>query len=141
MLSNSTCSGLCISTVSGDDAKFINERIREAYTMNWFVDGLPAAQIAIDPKTDRQYFKIGFQLGSTDTQNTPFLNNHFDIQIMYHAESETRHRVVGVVVWPYSTKNAKASGCDPNVMQDGEGLVLDEAKDTAVEYTYNVVWT
>lgn len=59
---------------------------------------------------------------------------------MYHAETATRHRVVGVIVWPYSTMNAKEKGCDVNMMREGEVLRLKEDAETKVEYTYNVAW-
>jgi transmembrane 9 superfamily protein 2/4 len=45
-LVNTTCMSLCSPrTVPPLDAVFINERIKEDYTLNWLVDGLPAAQV------------------------------------------------------------------------------------------------
>ena len=46
MKQNVTCSKLCTTTMSGDAASFIDERIRESYSINWLVDGLPAADAA-----------------------------------------------------------------------------------------------
>ena len=60
MVKNKTCQILCSSDVPGNDAAFINERIREKYLFNWMVDGLPAAQ-----KTDTGMESSipGFHLG------------------------------------------------------------------------------
>jgi transmembrane 9 superfamily protein 2/4 len=43
---NGTCKTLCDPvTIPAEDAKFINERIKEDYALNWLVDGLPAAEM------------------------------------------------------------------------------------------------
>ncbi|RKO90401.1 hypothetical protein BDK51DRAFT_3425, partial [Blyttiomyces helicus] len=95
---NSTCNVLCKRTVSKYNAKFINKRIKESYTMNWFVDGLPVAQAAIDRKTKQAFFNIGFALGIVENNKPPALHNHYDIQIQYHTNDDVHFRVVGVLV-------------------------------------------
>ena len=40
---NGTCRILCTTNVPPEDAKFINDRIKEDYALNWLIDGLPAA--------------------------------------------------------------------------------------------------
>ncbi|KAG5460313.1 MAG: hypothetical protein BJ554DRAFT_7653, partial [Olpidium bornovanus] len=47
---NEKCGVLCRQTIPKEDAKFINERIRENYAINWLVDGLPAATKKKDHK-------------------------------------------------------------------------------------------
>lgn len=60
---NNTCRTLCtVSDVTGEDARFINDRIREDYALNWLVDGLPAAEMKIDLKTGGIFFDMGFNL-------------------------------------------------------------------------------
>jgi len=78
---NGTCRSLCVSTVPAEDAKFINERIREDYALNWLIDGLPAAEMKIDMKSGDMFFDMGFNLGNDDDVNAerPVLNNHYDI--------------------------------------------------------------
>ncbi len=78
---NATCKSLCTSSVPAEDAKFINDRIREDYALNWLMDGLPAAEMKIDVKSKEMFFDMGFNLGSDDGPNEehPQLNNHYDI--------------------------------------------------------------
>lgn len=83
MLQNSTCRTLCKSTVPPEDAKFINDRIKEDQAINWLVDGLPAAEMKKDEKSDTIFYDIGFNLGNDEGQytDTPALYNHYDVLI------------------------------------------------------------
>lgn len=79
---NGTCQTLCVvSDVPGEDAKFINDRIKEDYALNWLVDGLPAAEMKQDLKTGDIFFDMGFNLGDDDGNfaETPALHNHYEI--------------------------------------------------------------
>ena len=78
---NTTCKLLCRTEVPPEDAKFINERILEDYALNWLVDGLPAAEMKQDSKTQEIFFDMGFNLGNDegDYAEMPALNNHYDI--------------------------------------------------------------
>jgi transmembrane 9 superfamily member 2/4 len=102
---NGTCQLLCRTTVSGEDANFINERIRQDYELNFLVDGLPAAELKIDKRTQEEFFDQGFNLGSIDTRlstsGAPKLHNHYDILFRYHRPTLTTYRIVGVLVWPF----------------------------------------
>jgi transmembrane 9 superfamily member 2/4 len=90
MLENSTCEVLCQTeipapTEEGDgDGVFINELIQEGYSMNWLIDGLPAARIRIDAQTEERFYSFGFELGFVDTSGEPILNNHYDIIVDFH---------------------------------------------------------
>lgn len=116
---NGTCRTLChVPDVTGDDAKFINDRIREDYAINWLIDGLPAAEMKVDTRTKELFFDMGFNLGDNEgkRQNLPALNNHYEIVLRcvkfssfqtctqfpgrYHRPTPTTYRVVGVLVWP-----------------------------------------
>jgi transmembrane 9 superfamily protein 2/4 len=86
MLRNSSCEHLCTNKVPAEDGKFINDRIREGYNVNWLVDGLPAAEMKIDSKTGQTFYDMGFMLGTGDEDHlnpAPALNNHLDITIRY----------------------------------------------------------
>ena len=82
---NGSCKSLCISSIPADNAKFINDRIREDYALNWLVDGLPAAEMKIDVKSGDMFFDMGFNLGNNDGPHAeqPALNNHYDIVLRY----------------------------------------------------------
>jgi transmembrane 9 superfamily protein 2/4 len=97
------CKKLCtVTNIPPDNAKFINERIREDYALNWLVDGLPAAEKKVDNKTGDIFYDMGFNLGIDDDDfyANPALNNHYEILLEYHTPASGQHRVVGVVVWP-----------------------------------------
>jgi len=79
---NGTCQTLCVvSDVDSEDAKFINDRIREDYALNWLVDGLPAAEMKQDLKTGDIFFDMGFNLGNDEEEflDRPALHNHYEI--------------------------------------------------------------
>lgn len=68
--------------VPADDAKFINERIKEDYALNWLIDGLPAAEMKVDLRIDKLFFNMGFNLKQDKEPSydqTPTLNNHYKI--------------------------------------------------------------
>lgn len=80
------CKTLCVvDDVNEDDAKFINDRIREDYALNWLIDGLPAAEMKNDTRTGDVFFDIGFNLGNDEGafEHRPALNNHYDIVLKY----------------------------------------------------------
>lgn len=148
MAKNETCKAVC-DPVSFDakDAKFVNRRIVQDYMMNWLVDGLPAAQMYIDPSTNTEFYQPGFALGDVENDK-PMLNNHYDIFIDYHQVRQEEYRVVGILVEPSSRRDTKrtgtgddmsATGCDVK----GPGMVLDESvksKATKVTWTYSIYW-
>jgi transmembrane 9 superfamily protein 2/4 len=95
---------LCTQDVSLEDAKFINDRIREDYALNWLIDGLPAAEIKEDIRTGDVFFDMGFNLGNDEGEfaEMPALHNHYEVVLEYHTPTPGQHRVVGVLVWPAS---------------------------------------
>ncbi|KAF9012356.1 hypothetical protein BDQ17DRAFT_1343744 [Cyathus striatus] len=139
---NSTCKLLCtVPDLAADDAKFINDRIREDYALNWLIDGLPAAEMKIDTRTGDIFFDMGFNLGNNEGefQNQPALNNHYEIVLRYHQPTPETYRVVGVLVWPTSIGGAQDNTpvCDN---ESGEPLILHEDRVQSVRYTYRVTW-
>ncbi|KAG9298808.1 hypothetical protein G9A89_015829 [Geosiphon pyriformis] len=134
MLKSETCTLLCDEQVPPQDAKFINDRIRENYAINWLIDGLPAARRKKDQKSLSPFYGIGFELGEQPSpEGTPQLYNHYHINIEYHTQDNIHYRVVGVIVSPSSKRGAK---CEAQ-----EKLALDETGITNVSYTYDVEWT
>lgn len=80
---NGSCQTTCTTTVPIEDAKFVNDRIKEDYALNWLIDGLPAAEAKKDLKSGDIFFDIGFNLGNDEEElaERPALNNHYDIII------------------------------------------------------------
>ncbi|KAF9566740.1 hypothetical protein CPC08DRAFT_747235 [Agrocybe pediades] len=139
---NDTCKTLCVvPDVTGPEAKFINDRIREDYALNWLIDGLPAAEMKTDTNTGELFFDMGFNLGDNEGkhQNLPALNNHYEIVLRYHKPSPDTYRVVGVLVWPASIGGVQDAtpNCD---IAHAQPLILNEDQTQSIRYTYRVSW-
>ncbi|EMD37390.1 hypothetical protein CERSUDRAFT_114062 [Gelatoporia subvermispora B] len=141
MQENGTCKTLCTAEVSGEDAKFINDRIREDYALNWLVDGLPAAEMKMDRKTGDVFYDIGFNLGNDEEEfeQMPALHNHYEIVMKYHKPTPDVYRIVGVLVWPESHGGPQTGETDCS--SNDPPLVLQEDQVQTVRYTYRVIWS
>ncbi|RXK38037.1 endosomal P24A protein [Tremella mesenterica] len=139
MLENSTCQTLCRSNVPRDDAKFINDRIREDYGLNLIIDGLPSGEMKRDSKTGEIFLDAqGFNLGDDDTlPDSPSLNNHYDIFIQYHSRDYQHFRVVGVLVYPRSVDSMIIGEDSPDCFSD-KPFYLSENNDNQLYYTYSI---
>ncbi|KAI0082071.1 Nonaspanin [Panus rudis PR-1116 ss-1] len=139
---NTSCNTLCRQEVPAEDAKFINDRIREDYAINWLVDGLPAAEMKMDLKTGDVFYDMGFNLGNDEGEfaETPALNNHYEIVLKYHSPSPDIYRVVGVLVWPDSRggNQDEPADCDAT---DSPALILSEETPNKVRYSYRITWS
>ncbi|KAG8714449.1 hypothetical protein FRC08_011913 [Ceratobasidium sp. 394] len=141
MQRNESCTTICTATVPADGAKFINDRIREDYAVNWLVDGLPAAEMKEDERTRETFYDMGFNLGDDEKEPfkvNPALFNHYDVLLKYHTRDNVNYRVVGVVVWPRSI--AHQGGTSDCGLAQPPPLVLAEDKQNSVTYTYSVSW-
>ncbi|KAF8906510.1 hypothetical protein CPB84DRAFT_1959938 [Gymnopilus junonius] len=139
---NDTCRTLClVNDVTAEEAKFINDRIREDYAINWLIDGLPAAEMKIESKTKELFFDMGFNLGNNEGkhQNLPAFNNHYEIVLRYHKPTPNTFRVVGVLVWPTSIGGTQtaAPNCDA---RNAQPLILSEDHAQDIRYTYRISW-
>ncbi|KAF9584607.1 hypothetical protein BGW38_005859 [Lunasporangiospora selenospora] len=146
MLRELSCHELCKSEVPAEDAKFINNRIKENYAINWLVDGLPVGHIRnnIGPNGEQQeLYSIGFPLGTVTGKDAPMLNNHYEISIDYHHNVQKNTlRVVGITVEPFSIDVAVTDKelCGTKDMDQTTGVFLSEKQATMVTYTYSVKW-
>ncbi|EGS21880.1 uncharacterized protein CTHT_0037530 [Thermochaetoides thermophila DSM 1495] len=142
MRKNETCKKLCEVTYPKGAAVFVNQQIASGISLNWLVDGLPAGQKIVDELTGTEFYNPGFLLGQeSPTDGQIQFNNHYDIIIEYHqvAGSTNQYRVVGVIVQPESKKYT--GPVDSNTCLTGyEPVVLNEAGDTKVQFTYSVYW-
>lgn len=142
MQDNATCHTLCRTEVPPEDTKFINDRIREDYALNWLIDGLPAAEMKRDLKTDDIFFDMGFNLGNDEGEfaEQPALNNHYDIVLKYHRPRPDVYRIVGVLVWPTSLGGDQSVDSTCDVPTHGPALVLKEGATNLVRYSYRLTW-
>ncbi|OAP56459.1 hypothetical protein AYL99_09638 [Fonsecaea erecta] len=141
---NQTCKIACPGdTFDERSARFVNKRIEEAYNVNFFVDGLPAAELREDPLTHERFASPGFPLGKVQEDGTKILHNHWDIIIDYHTAGlrGLKYRVVGVLVQPQSYADSRLSDDGKASCAFSSGpLVLNEEGQTPVTYTYSVYW-
>ncbi|KAG5653985.1 hypothetical protein H0H81_008567 [Sphagnurus paluster] len=139
---NRTCQTLCtVNNVTSEEAKFINDRIKEDYELNWIVDGLPAATMKLDTRNGDIFYDQGFNLGQYDseTQEPPKFNNHYDVMFRYHKLTPNTFRIVGVLVWPSSIggSQTEATTCSHELSTP---LILSETHNQTIRYTYRVTW-
>ncbi|KAL7424893.1 Transmembrane 9 superfamily member 2 [Cryptotrichosporon argae] len=141
MMANATCETLCRARVPRDDAKFINDRIKEDYGLNFIVDGLPSSEMKRDAKTGEIFLDAqGFSLGDALSDPArPALNNHYDIWVQYHKRDAAHFRVVGLLVYPRSVNSMVPGEAGANCfVGDDDKLYLSETADNEFYYTYSV---
>jgi transmembrane 9 superfamily protein 2/4 len=136
---NESCKALCEATYDPEDAQFVNSRIYQGYDLNWLIDGLPAAQLLKDPNSEEPFYSPGFALGEI-VDESPVLNNHYDIIIDYHEASANNYRVVGVLLDPVSLRDSKMELNQAPVCGDLKPVVLSENQQNKVVFTYGVYW-
>lgn len=141
MLQDKSCVSLCTSTYTKREGVFVNRNIRASYTHNWIVDGLPAASVMAEIKTQTKFYGTGFPIGEISPQNSAHFFNHFEIKIEYHKRSDGFFRVVGVTVSPSSLDRSglKADAkpeeiCNPKL----EKVSLGKKDELKVLFTYSV---
>ena len=142
MAQNETCKAVCQSRNFDERAaRFLNGRIEQAYSVNFLVDGLPAAELKEDPLTHERFSSPGFPLGRLSEDGNKQLNNHWNIIIDYHKAGirGNQYRVVGVLVQPESYGSNKFLG-DGKAECGGSPMVVAEEGETPVVYTYSVYW-
>lgn len=139
MAINETCKSLCSADYERKNAAWVNRRIAQGYSLNWLIDGLPAAQESSDVTTNTKFYSPGFPLGSFDKSGKPIFHNHYDISIDYHEVSGNTNqlRVVGARVTPSSRNYGDGDACSASY--DGP-VHLDESGGTNVKFSYSVSW-
>ncbi|KAI8136982.1 hypothetical protein BJV82DRAFT_718516 [Fennellomyces sp. T-0311] len=136
---NEECKRLCVTEpIPKDDAKYINQCIADTYALNFVIDGLPAAHIAMDERTGEEYYNIGVRLGEND--GVAALNNHFEINIDYHELAGGKKRVVGVLVSASSRDTPVDEYGTPQCGKQKGAFHLKEDGSSEVVYTYSVNW-
>ncbi|SJX62239.1 related to endosomal protein EMP70 precursor [Sporisorium reilianum f. sp. reilianum] len=146
MLKDEVCKQMCRTTITPENAMFINERIQEEYAVNWMVDGLPVAESRREVRTHEEFLSLGFALGSLADEHfqpydPPALHNHYDIYIDYHQRGPDEYRVVGARIYPLSkaslqgVSDGQAANCNA-----ADPVQLSNTTSTTVAYTYSIRW-
>jgi transmembrane 9 superfamily protein 2/4 len=105
------CEQVCISDFGQgiDDGTTLVDAVRDQYQHNWIVDNLPAASRTEDEYTITTRYWGGFPVGYVDCDTKKvFINNHVNIEIMYHrveTVQDEAYRVVRFTVEPFSIKH------------------------------------
>lgn len=121
MLEDKECVPLCKSVIPGEDAKFINQLIKNGFFQNWLVDGLPAGRKVHDSRTKSDFYGAGFQLGIVDvTQGSQIGATLDELQDTYNAKLHISAR--------------EAKNVAQNVVQNIEIPYLANHFDINIEY-------
>lgn len=104
------CEQVCITNLGRAEAQGVSPNkmvrsIRKSYHNNWIVDNLPAASKNEDEKSITTRYWQGFPIGFIGEDKKAYVNNHVNIEIMYHPVGVTdadKYRVVRFTVEPFS---------------------------------------
>lgn len=154
------CAKLCQMMLDEMKAKKLSFHIRAAYHNNWIIDNLPSAAIGLGRQGEqRKRYAGGFPVGFIATDNNlPYVYNHVNINVDYHAYDEG-YRVVAFAVEPLSVKHEFQGGYEwDGVSPDGRDKPLETCtasrhlqrsdvsqsqvvkKGEKILYTYDVTW-
>ncbi|EEC45890.1 predicted protein [Phaeodactylum tricornutum CCAP 1055/1] len=123
------CEQLCMADLGRGEQpgvqpnKFV-KAIRKNYHNNWIVDNLSSAKVTT------RYWK-GFPVGFIGKDGHVYVNNHVNIEIMYHpSDTETdKYHIVRFIVEPFSIKH------DFYPLMDD----TNDIDDTHIHTTYNMI--
>lgn len=147
------CQNICSSTISPEDAKFIDSLIVDEYQYQWFIDDLPIGyKYNIKNKGSEdiiEYYSNSFDVGyyddsneKSDYYNKPLIYNHFNIMIEYSEINTDEYVIVGTTVTPLSIKrneyqnNLKTISNYCSFTGNPKELSLD--RETSIDYTISV---
>jgi transmembrane 9 superfamily protein 2/4 len=132
---NTACEFLCAKKYEAEDTAAFTEKIEQEYTVNWILDGLPAAVRMYDEANPADvHYERGFPLGYAAPDGETgemryLLFNHIQFFILYHQEDGKaevdpedaptatkegiKYRIVGFEVEPYSVAHTKEDPKEP----------------------------
>lgn len=161
MLEEVYCRKLCQKQLGKLEHSKTKLHIQYGYHNNWIIDNLPSAALGIDAHGDeKKRYAGGFPIGfmSADTK-LPYIYNHVNIHVDYHANEDGGYSVVGFAVEPLSVKHEfegsykwdgfsdegkkkKLKTCpkDGHLSRDSIKLSQIVKPDETILYTYDVVW-
>ena len=121
------CEHVCVSNLGrkqnkGQSPNKMIRAIRKHYHNNWIVDNLSAASKVEDEMSITTKYWEGFPIGYIGEDREAYINNHVNIEIMYHpVETEPgKFRVVRFTVEPFSIKHEFEATDDDDAEDDDD---------------------
>lgn len=148
------CQTLCTKTFKERDVDLMNWMISRNYTVNWYVDKLPAGlkHVYMDQKGQLEKVEIhylgGVPLGyqeeaAADSYKTK-IYNHYTFVIQLHDEGEQRYTIVGFNMLPFSIYQTPESGkkCGMNKVEIQKNFRVEKQGLTTgdILFTYDIVY-
>ena len=101
MNKNTTCNKLCERYLTKYDIINFKNMIDSEYKASWVLDSLPAGEIKInaEEKCKKYNYNDGFPVGFKEN-NTYYVFNHHNIEVLIHNEGNNNFTVVGFLVEP-----------------------------------------
>lgn len=130
------CEQVCIRNVGraeqkGVSANKVVRAIRRSYHNNWIVDNLSAASKVEDETSVTTRYWQGFPIGFIGDDDKAYINNHVNIEIMYHRVEtmENAFRIVRFTVEPFSVNHEfEAVEVDDDDDDDTETEINEEKR-------------
>eukprot|EP01125_Pyxidicula_operculata_P002012 TRINITY_DN11990_c0_g1_i1.p1 TRINITY_DN11990_c0_g1~~TRINITY_DN11990_c0_g1_i1.p1 ORF type:complete len:659 (-),score=148.07 TRINITY_DN11990_c0_g1_i1:105-2039(-) len=157
-LDKTECEKLCYKTLNQEDVDELKSLIDDEYSVQWQVDGLPAAVlVGTSKQSDKPVYDTGFPLGVKQDSGAFVFNNHVRIIIHYNehqlteAEKESgsgsgpaQYNVVLFEIQPlsinYPNPSEWSKTCTSALSGGGANpLILDKGEKNVV-FTYSVNW-
>eukprot|EP01089_Gocevia_fonbrunei_P014850 TRINITY_DN4180_c0_g2_i1.p1 TRINITY_DN4180_c0_g2~~TRINITY_DN4180_c0_g2_i1.p1 ORF type:complete len:634 (+),score=120.22 TRINITY_DN4180_c0_g2_i1:94-1995(+) len=146
------CRVVCNKTYTQHQIKEFAEKVQQEYRVHWIVDNLPSATrrfLSDESGHPVEIYEAGFPLGEM-SDGTPILNNHVNIVIQYHPNTDETVRIVGFEVKAESINHRNdynpldvetyPSSC-PKSTDDLSPVILDvKATSLNIIWTYSVTW-
>lgn len=140
------CEQVCVTNIGraeqkGVSANKVVRAIRRGYHNNWIVDNLPAASKVEDDQTITTRYWQGFPIGFLDDKDKAYINNHVNIEIMYHPVEAmiNKYRIVRFTVEPFSIQHEFEPIEDDDDDDDSEGESEGEEKKHVVATIENPI--
>ena len=147
VLTNITCSSLCVKSMKYKDKELLTKRIEENYRGNLILDNLPVAEEGSGSRS--RFSKVvttGFPIGIPKRRSgmgRTVVFNHLEFSVFYKeadaiVEEEDTFRIVGFQVSPMSIDFTDVE-CGPKFSHEAGGSPVFSTDDT-IRWTYSVHW-
>lgn len=148
------CKVQCKKTLSDEEAKTLQAKIKDEYRVQMILDNLPVGMTRFveDEKGIRKKYERGYPVGFTADNGKVYVNNHIRFTILYHRDPETDlSRIVGFECEPFSVDHKikkwnddkpQLKTCDPrSKVYVSESSSPQEVKSGAeIVYTYDTLF-
>ncbi|GMM37955.1 Tmn3 protein [Saccharomycopsis crataegensis] len=138
---DSDCAKTCVTLISSQGVRKAQDLIKQNYSNEWIIDGLPSATTLIHTEDLSKLYRPGFPIGFMENGKY-YLNNHAMILIRFHREANDGYSIVGFEVYPKSVATEKCPGALNNYerLELSDSLISTVYGGILVPYTYAVYW-